>query len=112
MNHLATNLRAARARLGLSQGELAQKADVSVGTVCEVEKGYRQPQAATVLKLADALGVSMESLESPPATSNGEPTRDVLGGPESGGRTDHTPADRPASDTEQDSAASTNPPAA
>ena len=77
MNHLATNLRAARARQGLSQGDLAEKAGVSLVTVCEIEKGYRQPQAATVLKLAEALDLSMESLESPPASSNGEPAQDI-----------------------------------
>jgi len=55
-------LRAARARGGLSQAELARRARVSRGTVSAIEHGRHIPAVDAALRLASVLGVSAEAL--------------------------------------------------
>ena len=64
MNRLAINLRAGRGRCGLSQGQLARRADIHVGLVQRIEAGtVGKPHATTVARLADALQTTIEALE-------------------------------------------------
>jgi putative transcriptional regulator len=59
---LQTRLRVARAERGLSQGELAQMVGVSRQTVSSIETGQYCPSTALALRLARALGLSVETL--------------------------------------------------
>ncbi len=64
MTTLASNLRAARGRSSLTQFQLAEAAGVDTSAVWLIESGRTaRPQAATLAKLADVLGVTIESLE-------------------------------------------------
>lgn len=51
-----------RATRGLRQKDLAGKADVSVGFLSEVENDHRTPGAEVLLRIADALGASLDYL--------------------------------------------------
>lgn len=51
-----------RARKGLTQRELAQKAELSVPFVSEIENDKRNVSSDVLLRLADVLGVSMDYL--------------------------------------------------
>lgn len=65
MLHLHTNLRRARERFGLSQGDLAEMSGVSVRTIQEFEqrrKNINKAQLDTVYPLALALCTTMEAL--------------------------------------------------
>lgn len=51
------NIKDGRTRLGLSQLKFAEKADLSVGYICDLESGRRWGTPETFAKLASALGV-------------------------------------------------------
>lgn len=59
---LANRLREHRARLGLTQAELAEKVQVSRKTINTVENAVFIPSTVLALKLARALGVAVEDL--------------------------------------------------
>jgi transcriptional regulator with XRE-family HTH domain len=60
---LARNLIRARKATGLTQVQLAEKADKSASTVSTLESGkVARPHLGTILDLADALGVAPEDL--------------------------------------------------
>lgn len=59
---LANDLKAARESAGLTQGGLAEAIGVSRKTINTVENGVFQPSTLLALKLARALGRSVESL--------------------------------------------------
>ena len=59
---LANDLKAAREAVGLTQGGLAEAIGVSRKTINTVENGVFQPSTLLALKLARALGRSVESL--------------------------------------------------
>ncbi len=50
-------LKIARARAGLTLGELAAKSGVNINTISQIERGIRDPHAMTLHKLAEALRV-------------------------------------------------------
>lgn len=52
---LGENLRAARKKLEMTQEELAARSGVQAGEISRMERGKRDPQVSTVLKLAKAL---------------------------------------------------------
>lgn len=52
----------ARARAGLSQDALARAVGVNQGAISRWESNDREPQMRHLLPLADALGVTVESL--------------------------------------------------
>lgn len=61
--HLASTLKTARQRQALSQQELAQRANVAIGTVRAIEAGRTvEPGFFTVLALAHALDMDMPTL--------------------------------------------------
>ena len=58
----ASNLRAERSRRDLSQGELAKIVGVDIASVQNWENGDYMPTLRITIKLADALGVSIDRL--------------------------------------------------
>jgi putative transcriptional regulator len=64
---LDNRLREERTRLGLTQAELAAMAEVSRKTINTVENGVFIPSTVLALRLARALGVSVEALFQLPA---------------------------------------------
>jgi transcriptional regulator with XRE-family HTH domain len=59
---LGSELRKARQRAGLTQEELAFRADVSRNYVSMLELDQKSPTVQTLMKLADALGVKASQL--------------------------------------------------
>jgi putative transcriptional regulator len=59
---LANRLKDCRAELGVTQAELAERVGVTRKTVNTVENGIFTPSATLAIKLAQALGVSVEQL--------------------------------------------------
>jgi putative transcriptional regulator len=59
---LVNHLREERARLGLTQADLATLAQVSRKTINTVENGVFIPSTVLALRLARALGTNVESL--------------------------------------------------
>ncbi len=60
---LAENIKRYRKRLGVSQDQLARRADVTYATLIKLESGFnKNPTIATVKKIAMALKVSIDDL--------------------------------------------------
>lgn len=59
---LENNLKEERARLGLTQADLAERAGVSRKTINTVENGVFVPSTILALRLAAALGKPVEQL--------------------------------------------------
>lgn len=51
-----------RTYLGLSQRELARRADTTASTICEIESGKRLPNVALAIRISRALGRTVEEL--------------------------------------------------
>ena len=64
---LAHNVRAARTRAGLSLDELGRRAQVSKGALVGLEKAQGNPNFATLVRLADTLGISVSALMEGPS---------------------------------------------
>jgi transcriptional regulator with XRE-family HTH domain len=62
LNIFAVNLRRIRQEHGLSQEQLAHKADLNMTHVAKIERSEREPGVRTVSKLARALEVSASEL--------------------------------------------------
>jgi transcriptional regulator with XRE-family HTH domain len=61
--YFAQRLIVLRNRAGLTQAELAERADLHKLTVAQLEQGTREPSWATILSLASALGVRCTDFE-------------------------------------------------
>ena len=61
-DQLVNGLKAARTRLGWTQADLAVRVSVSRKTINTVENGVFTPSVTLALKLAKALGESVEAL--------------------------------------------------
>ena len=60
---IGENIKKARAKLGLTQDDLAKKADVKYTTLTKIESGVvNKPSVQTMAKIAKALGVAIEDL--------------------------------------------------
>ena len=51
------NIKEKRKRLGISQKELAEKAEISQSFLCDIEQGRSKPSIDTALKIAEALNI-------------------------------------------------------
>jgi transcriptional regulator with XRE-family HTH domain len=60
------NIKAFRIRNGWSQVALAQNAGVSVNFINDIEAGKKWASPATMIKIADALGIYVYELLKPP----------------------------------------------
>ncbi|EIC21252.1 helix-turn-helix domain-containing protein [Thiorhodovibrio frisius] len=56
-------IRAWREHLGLTQAEVAQRAEMSQAALAQIESGKHKTRVATMEKLADALGLSVAQLD-------------------------------------------------
>ena len=60
---ISENIKKMRAKLGLTQDDLAKKADIKYTTLMKVESGtVNKPSVQTMDKIAKALGVTIEDL--------------------------------------------------
>ena len=60
---LAENLKRYRAKIGLSQDQLARKAGITYSTLTKLESGVNQnPKVKTLQQLAKALDVTLDDL--------------------------------------------------
>jgi DNA-binding XRE family transcriptional regulator len=60
---ISENIKKMRAKLGLTQDDLAKKADIKYTTLMKVESGtVNKPSVQTMAKIAKALGISIEAL--------------------------------------------------
>lgn len=64
--HLARNLRELREAQGLTQLGLARRASVPRATLAHLETGAGNPTLSVLVKIASALGVTIEELVGPP----------------------------------------------
>jgi transcriptional regulator with XRE-family HTH domain len=64
---VAHNVRAARTRAGLSLDELGRRAQVSKGALVALERAQGNPNLATLVRLADTLGISVSALMQGPS---------------------------------------------
>jgi len=61
-NTLGKNVKLLRARRGLSQADFAEKADISITFLSNIERGIKYPQPNMLAKIANALGVAVNKL--------------------------------------------------
>jgi len=62
-NNIGENIKKYRAKLGLSQEELAKKSGVKYTTLTKIESNViKKPSVIVMAKIAKALGVSIEKL--------------------------------------------------
>lgn len=62
-NNLGIRIKKARVKMGLSQDELARKADVPYTTLTKVETGViKKPSVFVMARIAKALGVSLDEI--------------------------------------------------
>lgn len=60
---ISENIKRLRAKLGLTQDDLAKKADIKYTTLMKVESGsVNKPSVQTMAKIAKALAISIEDL--------------------------------------------------
>ncbi|MFE7107544.1 helix-turn-helix domain-containing protein [Streptomyces sp. NPDC057575] len=86
---VAYNVRAARTRAGLTLDELSRRAQVSKGALVALEKAQGNPNLATLVRLADTLGISVSALMQGPSEGRvrvvtGETVAPLWTGPQGG----------------------------
>ena len=59
---LGQNMKRIRAKKKMSQGDISRALEVDRGYISNIENGKKNPTLATLQKLADALGVSVNEL--------------------------------------------------
>jgi transcriptional regulator with XRE-family HTH domain len=62
LRRLALRLKELRRQKGWSQEELAEKASVQRSYIADLERGYRNPSVRTLVKIANAMKVSVRDL--------------------------------------------------
>ena len=66
-NRFGKRLKEVREQAGLTQPQLAERANLSKAGIADLEQGRREPSWSTVLALCTALGVSTEAFNQEPA---------------------------------------------
>lgn len=61
-NKLAQNIRDYRKKLGLTQDQLAERLDITLGTVSKWERGSSEPDLGYIMDLAELFHVSVDAL--------------------------------------------------
>ena len=56
---IITAIKAHRKSLGITLAELSEKVDIRATTICDIENGKRNPSLTTLLRITDALGLSI-----------------------------------------------------
>lgn len=56
---IVSALRSRRKSLGITLAELSEQTDIRATTICDIENGKRTPSLTTLLRLTDALGLSI-----------------------------------------------------
>jgi transcriptional regulator with XRE-family HTH domain len=77
MKTLSKNIRMRRKSLGMTQKDLASNAGLTEITINRIETGKQPPRSSNLKSIADALGTTIEDLQTPrirPRTTNQEPT--------------------------------------
>lgn len=69
---IGAGVKAARKNLGLTQGELAERIDLSENAVAKLENGFMAASLQTLVKLANELGVTMDYFLANESAENGE----------------------------------------
>jgi transcriptional regulator with XRE-family HTH domain len=64
-------LRSLREQAGLTREQLAHKAGLTSGVIYKLETGRARPRYDTVVKIAEALGVSIAEIELPERRTSG-----------------------------------------
>jgi transcriptional regulator with XRE-family HTH domain len=59
---LAARIKALRAERGWSQEQFAERAAMQRSYLADLERGYRNPSVRTLVKIANAFGVSLSAL--------------------------------------------------
>ncbi len=59
------NLKAIREFLDMSQTDAANKAGLTTPAICKYEKGLREPQLSSIIKILKVLNVSFERMVKP-----------------------------------------------
>jgi transcriptional regulator with XRE-family HTH domain len=59
---IGRTVRKLRAAAGLTQAELAERADLAFETISRIESGREPPSLRTAMALADAFGVSLDEV--------------------------------------------------
>lgn len=60
---LGKRIKDLRSKLKISQDQLAKKADIPFSTLVKIEAGYTpNPSMGTLIKIADAFGISLDEL--------------------------------------------------
>lgn len=60
--HIATNIKYLRKRVGLTQGELAQRIDKTQATIGDYEKGKSTPPVDILLQFCDIFSIDLNRL--------------------------------------------------
>lgn len=56
---IITTIRNHRKSLGITLAELSEKVDIRATTICDIENGKRNPSLTTLLRITDALGLTI-----------------------------------------------------
>ena len=56
---IITAIKARRKSLGITLAELSEKVDIRATTICDIENGKRNPSLTTLLRITDALGLTL-----------------------------------------------------
>ena len=59
---LGKNIKLLRARRGLSQADLSEKANISIPFLSNIERGIKYPQPDMLSRIANALGVEINEM--------------------------------------------------
>ena len=56
---IIATIRNRRKTLGITLAELSERVDIRATTICDIENGKRNPSLTTLLRLTDALGLTL-----------------------------------------------------